>query len=279
MANDFSGDPNCVALWRFEDTPGFVVDSQGSNDLTNTGADEENTYYKEGSQSSKFVKSSGDEMNIADADLDVGFPWRYNDGGSAEKDFSICFWIRLNTLPSILGAISYIASKYSTAAPGLRCFAINIQSGAEVADCLAANLGITSGTSFEGYTVQGYPFVINRWYHVAVRYDDSARRVYFTAWDDTAGNYLFQNEYYDYSGTTEIEDVQFSVGARSDQSGTLDGYLDEMVVFNRVITSDEVDVIRQGTFSFGWTGKICGVTNPSKICGIAVVDIAKVSGI
>ena len=29
----------------------------------------------------------------------------------------------------------------------------------------------------------------------------------------------------------------------------------------------------------GWTGKICGVTNPSKICGIAVADIAKVSGI
>jgi len=29
----------------------------------------------------------------------------------------------------------------------------------------------------------------------------------------------------------------------------------------------------------GWTGKICGVTNPSKICGIAVADIAKVSGV
>ena len=29
----------------------------------------------------------------------------------------------------------------------------------------------------------------------------------------------------------------------------------------------------------GWTGKICGVTNPSKICGIAVADIAKVCGI
>jgi len=23
----------------------------------------------------------------------------------------------------------------------------------------------------------------------------------------------------------------------------------------------------------GWTGKICGVTNPSKICGVAVADV------
>ena len=29
----------------------------------------------------------------------------------------------------------------------------------------------------------------------------------------------------------------------------------------------------------GWTGKICGVTNPSKICGIDVADIAKVDGV
>ena len=29
----------------------------------------------------------------------------------------------------------------------------------------------------------------------------------------------------------------------------------------------------------GWAGKICGVTNPSKICGIDVADIAKVCGV
>jgi len=28
---------------------------------------------------------------------------------------------------------------------------------------------------------------------------------------------------------------------------------------------------------FGWTGKICGVTNPSKICGVAVANISKVN--
>jgi len=34
-----------------------------------------------------------------------------------------------------------------------------------------------------------------------------------------------------------------------------------------------------GVSSDGWTGKICGVTNPSKICGVAVANISKVSGV
>ena len=34
-----------------------------------------------------------------------------------------------------------------------------------------------------------------------------------------------------------------------------------------------------GSAPAGWTGKICGVTNPSKICGIAVADITKVCGV
>ena len=44
------------------------------------------------------------------------------------------------------------------------------------------------------------------------------------------------------------------------------------------ITHAIIEVLRLSEAS-GWTGKICGVTNPSKICGIAVADIAKVCGI
>ena len=29
----------------------------------------------------------------------------------------------------------------------------------------------------------------------------------------------------------------------------------------------------------GWTGKICGITNPAKINGVAVADIASVMGV
>jgi len=44
------------------------------------------------------------------------------------------------------------------------------------------------------------------------------------------------------------------------------------------ITHALVEVLRVSSVS-GWTGKICGVTNPSKICGVAVANISKVSGV
>lgn len=44
------------------------------------------------------------------------------------------------------------------------------------------------------------------------------------------------------------------------------------------ITHALVEVLRAAAAA-GWTGKICGVTNPSKICGVDVADIAKVCGV
>ena len=44
------------------------------------------------------------------------------------------------------------------------------------------------------------------------------------------------------------------------------------------ITHAVVEVLR-AVESLGWTGKICGVTNPSKINGIAVANISKVCGV
>ena len=44
------------------------------------------------------------------------------------------------------------------------------------------------------------------------------------------------------------------------------------------ITHAVVEVLRGlETAPSGWTGKICGVTNPSKICGVAVANISKVN--
>jgi len=41
------------------------------------------------------------------------------------------------------------------------------------------------------------------------------------------------------------------------------------------ITHAVVEVLR-AVESLGWTGKICGVTNPSKICGVLTSDIGEV---
>ncbi len=248
MANDFSGDPNCVALWRFEDSPGFTVDSQGSNDLTNDGADEENTYYKEGSQSAKFVNSNNDSMTIADADQDAGFPWRYADGGSVEKSYSINFWMRFITLPSVIGSYIYFISKAKLNGSILNCFSI----ASDGSNKLIFLKGYNSGASYEIVTF-GTAFEVDKWYQIGVTYDSSTKGYCLRVWDDTANDFLDSDLTGNFTNATDLVDVPLHLGRRHSNYGWLDGYLDELVIFNRVISTDEIDAIRNGTFTFGGT--------------------------
>jgi len=61
--------------------------------------------------------------------------------------------------------------------------------------------------------------------------------------------------------------------------------VDEQDIGGWVETGDGVEwdvdgvVERDTAAEEGWTGKICGVENPSKICGVAVANISKVNGI
>ena len=57
MANDFSGDNSCKALWSFE-SGALTTDSKSTNTLTNNGADEEPTNHMEGSCGAAFVSAT-----------------------------------------------------------------------------------------------------------------------------------------------------------------------------------------------------------------------------
>jgi len=64
-------------------------------------------------------------------------------------------------------------------------------------------------------------------------------------------------------------------------------------IYRRILTPSEIAWLHREPYAMfysesiylwqteaaGWTGKICGVTNPSKICGVAVADITKVCGV
>ena len=109
-------------------------------------------------------------------------------------------------------------------------------------------------------------------------------------------------------GTADISyaiaaDINFTqnlaLGCRKIQSGpTYDlywaGYISNASLFNRALLPCEVRSLYVDSsqvlkplhntllYTFvteGWSGKICGVTNPSKVCGIDVANITKVCGI
>jgi hypothetical protein len=82
---------------------------------------------------------------------------------------------------------------------------------------------------------------------VAFTYQDADKSIRVRVWDDTAGKLL-----YDYVGKTSapmtITNAPLVLGGLPLMSSFYDGLLDEVVVFKDILTTDEIDQIRQGRY-------------------------------
>ena len=88
MANDFSGDSSCKALWRFE-SGALTTDSKSTNTLTNNGGIEETTNHMEGSCAVAIASGSSQYLNIPNANLVSGFPLKSDDTTSGEASVTM----------------------------------------------------------------------------------------------------------------------------------------------------------------------------------------------
>ncbi len=236
--NDFSGDATCVALYNVE-SGNIVVDSAGTNTLTNSGGNitSDTTNFKQGSGSA--LSTSADyELFINDVDVDAGFP---GEGGTGNTSFSFCLWSRHTTL----NADNYLISKYN-AGTGARSYFIDVEDNAgdkQVRLVIGYNGGASAIVAGQH---TGTNFVVNQWYHTGVTYDGSTKDWRIRVWDDNGSSV---SETTDTAAETMSPDTAaFTIfDAPSGVTGTL-GQIDEVVVFNRAITADEIDQIRQGIF-------------------------------
>lgn len=242
-ASDFSGDANCKALWRFENGA-LTADSKGTNTLTavNTPA-ADIVNFKEGAASCDFELSESDCFSIADASLDAGFPLK---NGDATKTISVCFWVKFESFADYSNNVIFLkglSDKYSL---WLDTYASD---GFPVTSTkFRFRLGYNGGASQED-KLFSTTFVTARWYHVGFTYQDSDKSYKMRIWDDTAGALLGGAEV---TGNTtnniNVEDGVVDIASYNDASSFLDGLLDELVIFNDVLTSDEIDEIRAGTY-------------------------------
>ena len=114
---------------------------------------------------------------------------------------------------------------------------------------LKVGLGRSGGSNFNTYVFDAphQELSSNRWYHVAFTYRDSDRSYHVRVWDGTAGVLRF-----DATGTAaypiSVGDAPVILGDLPLESRHYDGLLDEMVVFKDVLTTAEIDQIRQGTY-------------------------------
>jgi len=238
MANDFSGDANCVALWRFEND---LLDSTGGNDLTVEDSSYfESTLIKEGSYSNRYYGWQ-EVTAIADASLDAGFPFK---DGDTNLKMSVCFWARIWGAGASLsvGSHYYYVSKMSSAggswAIGYEC------TGYDAGEIGQINFYWWDGEAIQSVNLTTVTIREDQWYHISVTYDDQSYRI--RVYDVTA------DAVYETTGMTAdpiaASTTGFSLTGLTADEGLLACYMDELVVFKDVLTADEIDSIRKASF-------------------------------
>jgi hypothetical protein len=241
--NDFASDTSCVALWRFESGK-LTADSIGTNTLTNQGVTVNTANTKEAAGAADFEMDEQDYLSIADASLSEKFPFK---GGDATKNISVCAWVRLESLPK---AYDYYAvcSKWSEM-DNQRSFRLYITN--DGARChFILSIGHFGGHAVDNLELSTLKVQAGRWYHVGVTYRDSDLSYRLRVWDDTDGTVVETTGHTTYQTDTTDAPWQISrlVGWQG-PAGYFDGLMDEMVVFNSVLTATEIDQIRQGIYT------------------------------
>jgi hypothetical protein len=230
--NNFAVDPNCVALWRFEQTPSGGLDPNdaiGDNTLVNYNVDVNTIDYREGTASAQFDVHK--YLSITDADLADDFPLKST---GDRKNFSVCCWVRVPD-----NRINTIWSKFAS---GQSSFQLALD---------------TAGANVEVYLLQGHSDGLNfqvtrpgitlnpmKWYHLGLTYDDTTRSYLVRVWDAEA-DALLATKTGVFNRNIGLSDAPWQIGKGNWNNY---GWLDEMVVFNDVLTTAEIDKIRQGTY-------------------------------
>jgi hypothetical protein len=232
MANDFSQDPGCKALWRFE-AGALAVDDKGTNNLTAIGnpvADPSD--YQEGSSSVVLNSANGNYFILPDANAADGLPFKSND---AVKLLTFSFYIKLSSAPT---ANASILSKWSPNSS----FAFYINS--------SRALRIIYKTSL-GYDFQDvFTLSLNTWYQIIVCLNGNNGQCTVYWWqvgttpDDSPNTWTrtFQS-----GRPLLLNDDDYVIGGN--QLGAyLPAKLDECVLFNYFISPGEAVSIRQQAY-------------------------------
>jgi large repetitive protein len=234
--NIYSTDPNCVAVWNL-DPNALTTDSRSTNTLTNVGVTSNTTDFRQGTGSAVFEQLNADSLRIVDANLSAKFPTK---SGHAVTVFSGACWVKLNSYT----ATSYIMSKYMP--PSQMSWGLGVLNNGML--LFRIGYGSAASTEFQ-VPVSTNILQLGRWYHVAFAYTDSTKSCYVRVYDKTADSVII-NETLHFVNNMSVSTSPFVLGGTywADPSYSLDGQLDEVAIFNDILTSAQIDQIRQGTY-------------------------------
>ncbi len=234
MANNFSGDPNCVAAYRFE--PGAVAaDAKGWNDLEYYEKCQLGRTARHGTGSARFdsLQMTVNGLSIPDASLSADFPLK---AGTSNGKISLAFWV----CPMGVPTNEHLVSKYNVA-NGKRSFAVYLDSNFKP----LIYLGYNNGASYETLGPVNVALAENRWYFILATYDSSDKSYRLRVYDETADTTTEVTG--NSTNAINIGDAAFCVGRRDgDYSSDFGGQIDYLSVFKSILSASDGDDIRTG---------------------------------
>jgi hypothetical protein len=243
----FAADSACVAVYLFEDG---LTDSKGDNDLTQTvnSTIGYSTTKMEGAKSGDFESGDAvkDQAQITDAACGAGMPCK---SGTTNRTISVCAWVWTESIPTGNDQVWRIAGKHLDEDAG-RGWQMSLTQTDGV-DKFRVRFGQTNATEGDAaQTVVLAPttaFALSQWYHLAFTCDASGN-YRLTIYDGTAAQRTTATGTLTL-GALSVSTADLWVGYQSSVNYPWDGRIDELCIFNDVLTADEIDAIRAGTYA------------------------------
>ena len=201
---------NLVAYWTLDEASGVLVDSQGSNDMTNSGGTQNSTG-KLG-KCVEFVNAESDYCYTADAaDLRI-----------YDQDFTFSAWIYLNSYPGVGNAWGILGGELSSAG-------MTIARGEHI--LRAVSCGTAEGDV--GSAVNS-----GQWNFVAVVFNTDATTNNVTYYLNGAATTATAN--FDFTSDRGT----IFIGQLLSGNGYFDGKIDEVAIWkSRELSTDDLDLL------------------------------------
>lgn len=208
------GTTNLVAWWSLDETSGTRNDSHSTNNLSDNNTVGYNTGVK--SNAAAFARASSEYLSISDnAALSMG-----------DIDFTIVAWVYLTDLTTSQifvqkGSASDVNQReysllYNVASNRFRFLAGNSTTSGYIN---ADNLGAPSGTT---------------WYFLVGEHDATNNTLTISVNNGTANSAS-------YTGGSFNSASAMTVGAMSDGTYSVNGRIDEVAIYKRLLTADEIE--------------------------------------
>lgn len=213
---------NLVSYWKFDEFSGDASDSKGSNTLTNNNS----TTYVAGkiNNGANIVATNNNNFSIADAS---------QSGLDLSGDFTISLWVKLSSAPATDSVFDFV-SKFASSDGA---YILSYRDGAGIKK-IRLNLydsnvpGINIPADWDVTLANGI------WYNIAITY---------TAASDTAELWLNGSSQgmqpINLTGAINNSTGAFKVG--TGPFATMDGVVDELGIWNRVLTVTEINQVYQ----------------------------------